>query len=283
MDEISKMECQARIGMVNFINTAPLYEVWQEKIKCPSWQITEAAPTTLNRMLYKNELDLGFVSSHEYAAHPYLYRLLDNLSISATGPVGSVFLFSRLKPEELGGKLVLLSSQSQTSVALVKIILEEFYHVFPDYAVNNRMQEQGRATAVLAIGDDALRLLREKTYPYSLDLSELWHRQTDLPFVFAVWAVREEFWQQDNACVLKIHQELLRCVTEGRKNLRPICEVVAPRIPMSTAACYDYLCGMEYDLSPLKKQALETFFSLLIKRGEVLPAALPIKYCGVEN
>ncbi len=276
MDKINQ-ECRARIGMVNFINTAPLYEIWRQKVNRPLWRITEAPPTTLNRMLYNNELDLGFVSSHEYAAHPHLYRVLDDLSISATGPVGSVFLFSRRKPEELGGRLVLLSTQSQTSVALVKIILEEFYRVFPVYAENNNNQQVDKATAVLAIGDEALRLARQKNYPFRLDLSELWQEHTGLPFVFAVWAVREDFWQRDKECVLEIQRELWNCVNEGKKNLRSICEIVAPRIPMPVKACYDYLRAMEYDLSPGKKQALQTFFSFLIKRGEGAEEALPIK------
>jgi chorismate dehydratase len=275
MDKV-KEKCRARIGMVNFINTAPLYEVWQQTVNRPQWRITEAPPTALNRLLCRNELDLGFVSSHEYAARPHLYRLLDNLSISATGPVGSVFLFSRFEPEELDNRLVLLSSQSQTSVALVKIILEEFYQVFPVYALNAGEKPQ-EAAAVLAIGDEALRLAGEKRYPVQLDLSELWQRHTGLPFVFAVWAVREDFWQRDRECVREIQQELLRCISEGRKNLRPICEIVAPRIPMQVNACYDYLRGMEYDLSPGKKQALDAFFSFLIKRGEVPEGALPVK------
>ena len=55
---------KARIGMVNFINTAPLYVTWQQRVARPDWLVTEGAPTTLNRMLCNNELDLGFVSSH---------------------------------------------------------------------------------------------------------------------------------------------------------------------------------------------------------------------------
>ncbi len=263
--------------MVNFINTAPLYEVWRQTVNRPQWRITEAAPTTLNKMLYENMLDLGFVSSQEYAAHPHLYRMLADLSISATGPVGSVFLFSRFKPQELDHRLVLLSSQSQTSVALVKIILEEFYQVFPRYAVNNENRKLNKAAAVLAIGDDALRLVGKNSFPVQLDLSEVWQQHTGLPFVFAVWAVRDNFWRQDKSCVGQIRRELLRCVNDGGKNLRAVCETVAPRIPMTTAACYDYLRSIEYDLSPDKKQALETFYSFLIKRGEAPEEALPIK------
>ncbi|MEN8256717.1 MAG: menaquinone biosynthesis protein [Thermodesulfobacteriota bacterium] len=271
----------ARIGMVNFINTAPFYEVWRRSVHRPEWHVTEAPPTKLNEMLYHGELDLGFISSHEYGAHPELYKILGGLSISATGPVGSVFLFSREKAADLQGKKVLLSAQSQTSVALVKIILEEFYGVQPIYeqgAVN--LAEVSREyAAVLAIGDDALRLKEQGNYPVQMDLSEVWHQQTGLPFVFAVWAVREEFCQYDPVTVVEIHHELQRCIQEGRDDLLQICELVAPRIPMEVTACHTYLQGMEYDLGPQKVEALERFFELLVQRGEMTASSLPLKIC----
>ncbi len=272
---------KARIGMVNFINTAPLYEIWKRRVRQPEWKVVEAPPTTLNRMLYNNELDLGFVSSHEYAAHPHLYRILDGLSISATGPVGSVFLFSKVSPEKLSKKTVQLSSQSQTSVALVKIILEEFYQVQPDYVSGDSDGQDlsDKISAVLAIGDQALRLKHEARFPVCLDLSELWQQYTELPFVFALWAVRKEFCRDSPECVREIHRELLSCVKDGKKELRPICSIVAPRIPMEVDACYQYLCGMEYDLGPQKVKALELFFDFLIKRGEAPTTALPVKLC----
>ena len=268
----------ARIGMVNFINTAPLYVIWQQRVQRPDWQVTEAAPTTLNRMLCANELDLGFVSSHEYAAHPHLYRILEDISISSTGRVGSVFLFSRIAPQNLGGEEVRLSSQSQTSVALVKIILEEFYRVTPHYLSGNE-GSRGEAPAVLAIGDEALRLKTSGEYPFCLDLGETWQQHTGLPFVFAVWAVREDFLARAPGCVSEIRRELLACIREGKEELYEICRQVAPRIPMAVDACYTYLSGIEYDLRPEKKKALALFFDFLIKRGEAPAAALPVKMC----
>ena len=61
---------KVRIGMVNFINTAPLYDVWLNSVNRPDWNITEAPPSVLNGMLYSDQLDMGLVSSQEYAAHP---------------------------------------------------------------------------------------------------------------------------------------------------------------------------------------------------------------------
>ncbi len=276
-----KKKISARIGMVNFINTAPFYEVWQRSVRRPEWHITAAPPTVLNEMLFNGELDLGFISSHEYGAHPELYKILGGLSISATGPVGSVFLFAREEPGNLQGKKVLLSAQSQTSVALVKIILEEFYGVQPVYehgAINVLEISQDFA-AVLAIGDDALRLREQGSFPVRMDLSEVWQQQTGLPFVFAVWAVREEFCRRDPVTVVEIHQELQRCIMEGKDDLIQICELVAPRIPMEVAACHTYLQGVEYDLGPQKVAALEKFFEFLVRRGEAAPSSLPLKIC----
>ncbi len=268
---------KARIGMVNFINTAPLYVVWLQRGGRPDWIVTEGAPTTLNRMLCNNELDLGFVSSHEYAANPNLYRIMEDISISSSGPVGSVCLFSRVAPQELGGKNVRLSSQSQTSVALVKIILEEFYRVQPVYRGGGSPDSD--ISGVLAIGDEALRLTTAGSYPFCLDLGEIWMQHTGLPFVFAVWAVRENFFAACPECVSEIREELLSCIRQGKNELSEVCRQVAPRIPMTVDSCYKYLCGIEYDMRPQKLQALRLFFDFLIKRGEVPAEALPLKLC----
>jgi chorismate dehydratase len=269
-----------RIGMVNFINTAPIYEIWKKRVQRPDWRIIAAAPKVLNRMLYADELDLGCVSSYEYAIHPQRYMILADLSISASGPVGSVFLFSRLDPEALADKLVLLSSQSQTSVSLVKIILEEFYGIFPRYKVGSVMEarpDHDACDAVLAIGDEALRLANRGDYPIRLDLGEVWHRHTGLPFVFALWTVRSEFCQEEPEQLGAIHRELLRCLDEGRRNLVAISRDVAPRIPMTTEACCRYLQSIEYDFGPDKREALSRFYKYLINRKEADPAALPLK------
>lgn len=266
-----------RIGMVNFINTAALYEVWKETVHTPAWQVVEAAPADLNRMLASGELDLGIVSSHEYADHPRQYQILPGLSISATGPVGSVFLFSRFAPEQLDGKLVCLSPQSKTSNGLIKIILEDFYGVRPVYCQAGHGREEFQA--VLAIGDQALRLKEEGGFPHVLDLGDIWQSRTSLPFVFAVWAVSERFVARRGSCLREIHRQLIRCAGEGRGRLDEISRLVAPRIPMPPRDCLRYLQGIELDLGPDKLKGLEAFYQDLIRRNEVMPHALPVKIC----
>ena len=273
----------ARIGMVNFINTAPLYEVWRRTVIRPEWQITEAAPTILNNLLSEGKLDLGFISSHEYALHPDKYRILRDLSISATGMVGSVFLFSRDELQKLDGGKILLSAQSQTSVYLVRIILEDFYGLQPEYVVGqieDYKNDLDGFAGVLAIGDEALRIDGRKEFPFKIDLSQAWYERTGLPFVFAIWAVREEFYLSAPDTVAEIHRHLLRCVIDGRKDLRFISSMVAPRIPMAAEECYKYLKGIEYDLGSEKQQGLKLFCEYLVARGEGSNHSLPLKICS---
>jgi len=273
-----------RIGMVHYINTAPIHEVWKRRNLDPSWQLIEEHPAALNQMLAAGDIELGFVSSHEYGIRPDKYRLLSDLSISANGRVGSVFLFSRIKPEKLSGFTVLLSSQSKTSVCLVRIILEEFFQVKPVY-VNGDVGEAHRknAEAILAIGDDALRLKMEGSYQYCLDLGETWQIHTGLPFVFGVCAVREDFWCENKKLVSDIHHELISCRDEGVAHLDSICELAAPRIPMDPGACFSYLKAIEYNLDRPKRKALQLFFDYLIPFDEASPGALPLKVIQLDQ
>ncbi len=273
-----------RIGMVNFINTAPIHQIWKSREHDTSWQMVEQHPAALNRMLAAGEIDLGFVSSHEYGIRPENYVILDDLSISANGPVGSVFLFSRIKPEMLSGLTVLLTNQSKTSVCLVKIALEKFFNVKPVYVEDEvRNARRVNAEGILAIGDDALRLNIEGTYQYCLDLGELWRRFTGLPFVFGVCAVRRSFVRDFPDLVGAVHRELISCRDLGLKELDSVCALAAPRIPMDVEACRTYLSGIEYNLGPLKKKALEQFYTYLFDFDEARRTCLPLKILKADE
>lgn len=277
-------ETIARIGMVKYLNTAPIHEKWKSSVARDNWKIIEGAPAVLCRQLDEGEIDLGFVSSYEYAAHAHKYRILSGLSISANGPVGSVVLFSHVPMEHLDGAPVLFTSQSETSTRLVKIILEEFHHVTPEYVTGDIWAaEGGNYKAILAIGDDALRLVNNAAYLYQFDLGDIWKRETGLPFVFSVCAVREEFCQLHGDMLVEIHRELLRCRDEGKADLKMISKISAARIPMSEKKCYEYLLAIEHDLNVQKRKALETFFGFLIKRGEATGEALPLKIFSSIN
>ena len=115
------------------------------------------------------------------------------------------------------------------------------YEVITVYASRD---SQERASAVLAIGDDALRLNVEKRYPVQLDLGETWHKATGLPFVFSVCAVREAFLAQQADAARQVRQALVDCREQGARRMGEICDRVARRIPIritSYNVCYTKL------------------------------------------
>src|SRR5512135_2097525 len=96
---------------------------------CSRYEFVEGVPSFLNKEIREGRIDVSPSSSIEYLRNADRYDLIEGHSISSIGPVGSVFLFSRRPIEELAGATVATSSQSETSVALLRIILKKFLGV----------------------------------------------------------------------------------------------------------------------------------------------------------
>lgn len=183
-----------RIGQIDYANCTPLFHALRKQFPCSGYEFVAGVPAELNRMLLAGEIDVCPSSSIEYAYHPDRYTILPQLSISSVGAVASVLLFSKIPVENLDGCNVLLSSESATSVNLLKILLRQkfgcscTYEVArPDVAVAD-----GDSTALLLIGDSALRASLEKQDLFVYDLGEVWYAWTGYPFVFALWLCRNE-------------------------------------------------------------------------------------------
>lgn len=274
-----------KIGMSNALNAAPLATLWQETVSCQSWQMTEGRTDEISEKLAAGEIDLGFISSFAYGKNASDYLLLPGLSLSASTAAGVAILFSHVPLEQLA-KSRLLLRPCASSAALVRLILEEWNGVTPEYVPGDIMalQESGQEfKAVLATGDDALRLVEKSDYLYQFDLGDIWKRRMELPFVFSVCAVRRQFVERFPDEVAAIHRQLLRCRDEGLEALSRICEHTASSIPFSTRRCQEYIEALEYNLSGKKRTALEKFFKLLIQRKELEETALPLEFFACDD
>ncbi len=188
------------IGRISYANVFPIFYVLEHETDCSQYTFVEGVPSQLNRMLREGEVDVSPSSSLEYLKDPGRYGIIGNHSISSRGPVGSIFLFSPRPVEELDGNMVYASSQSETSIALLKIVLRNFYGL--SVTVETVPNPVRYGAAFLLIGDDALKYGSEVSKRGSAglpgfgpsvfvyDLGEIWYRQTGLPFVFALWIVR---------------------------------------------------------------------------------------------
>ena len=260
-----------KVGIVNFINTAPLLIPLKEDGVIDGIEFIEDNPSRLNELLENGKIDMGLISSFSYGQHFKDYFILEDFCISATGTVGSVVLFSRMPIYELSEKTICLTSQSATSINLLYIILEHFNGLRPSYitgGLSDFLAQRG-LSAYLAIGDEALKIKRLEKGLYSYDLASIWYETTGLPFVFALWAIRRSSPLLRSPVLSHFKKRLERAYKKGSSRLEEISSKVSARIPMSKVDCLSYLKGIEFDLSPLKVRGLRHFFRLLFQMGRL--------------
>ena len=183
-----------KIGQIEYANCTPLFYVMREQFSCDGYEFISGVPAELNKRLLADNIDVCPSSSIEYAYHPDRYKILPDLSISSAGAVASVLLFSRVPVEELDGKNILLSSESATSVNLLKILLNQRFGCSCIYqvALPGTATIDSESSAILLIGDSALRASLEESKLFIYDLGEMWSSWTGYPFVFALWLCRNE-------------------------------------------------------------------------------------------
>ena len=264
-----------RIGRINYANVFPIYYTLEKEFDCSGYEFIEGVPSFLNRMLRAGSIDLSPSSSVEYLRNRAIYNFLDGVSISSKGPVGSVFLFSKKPIESLDGSLINLTVQSETSVALLAIIIRRFYGMDCRFE-RSSTPEANNADAFLMIGDDALKYkakLREKnsktekTSALAYDLGELWYQKTGLPFVFALWIVRKELFDPADPrhpIFNKYVRDLNAAKDIALKNLPEIARYSPLKAFMSEEDIIEYWKNLDYDLSVEHKRGLQLFDECIV-------------------
>lgn len=203
-------------------------------------------PARVAGMLLNEEADIGLVP---VAIIPQLkeYHLISDYCIGAVHPVASVCLFSDVPVNDI--QEILLDYQSRTSVALLKILLKEYWNIDPVLinTTEGYLQKIKGRTAGLIIGDRAL--IQRKRSAYVYDLAEAWQEMTRLPFVFAAWVANK-----------KLPEPFLSSFNiatgEGLNHLNEI--VAANQLDDYDLYTY-YTKNIDYKLDEMKKQAMDLF------------------------
>lgn len=219
-----------RLGHIQFLNCLPLYYGMVKNDVLLDVDLVKANPADLAQMILHGELDLAPVPAIEYARHADEFVLLPDIAISSDGEVQSILLLSKTPPDELGGRNVALTNTSRTSQVLARVLVQKrwgadatFVEMPPD--VGAMMRD---ADAALLIGDDALRAFWEK--PEGLlayDLGTEWKQWTGLPMVYAVWAVRRTFAEENPEAVAAVAEALDGSLAYCRAHLDDISEYAA--------------------------------------------------------
>ena len=255
-----------RVGAVSFLNTKPLiYPLLNGEIKTDKIELSVQVPRRLATQLGNDEIDIGLIPTVEYFranATGAGYRIIPEIAIASRGSVLSIQLFSRVPITEI--QQIALDTSSRSSIALLKILLAEKFHIKPtfvscDPSINPVTSE---TESVLLIGDPALKNLG--TTEYSVDLGATWQELTGLPFVYACWVARKEVDIKDTPGLLLDAKE------RGTTQIPKIAKIEADKLGLPETLCRQYLQKhINYDLDESAIAGLELFYKLAEKNGLV--------------
>jgi chorismate dehydratase len=262
-----------RLGRISYLNVLPIYHPLEAGWIRHDFDIVSGPPAKLNGLIRAGELDLSACSSIEYARNPDQYHLLPDLAIGSKGPVKSVLLLSRIPPQELDGKSLLVTAETHTSAALLRVVLERVYHVRPKFkaapgSVRQSLAQGADDPAVLAIGDEALAMRQDPRFPYHLDLGEVWRDWTGLPFVFGVWVARREAAEADPEGVARGARLLCEAKRTGVAAIEEVVGLASLAKPkLGRAEIRRYFGHLSYDLGEPEQAGLARFFDCLAEHG----------------
>ncbi|MBT1071695.1 menaquinone biosynthetic enzyme MqnA/MqnD family protein [Pelotalea chapellei] len=253
-----------RIGRIEYANCTPIFHALHELFDVHGeYEYVGGVPSSLNRMLAAAEIDVCPSSSIEFAFHPDKHLIIPELSISSCGPVQSVLLFATIPIEELGGKEILLSSESATSVNLLKILIKKRYNLDCMFRVTSKGLSAAllEAPAVLLIGDPALRAVQSAHNVHVYDLGELWYQWTGTPFVFALWLVSRNAYEQKSEELRKFVRRVWKAREYALRHLDQIAESSQDALWMGCDNLLQYWRkNISYELTPAHIEAVSTFF-----------------------
>ena len=250
-----------RIGEIPFANLFPIFYMLKTGSELSGYEFIEGVPSDLNRKIREGLIDISPSSSIEYLRHPDRYELIENHSISSKGPVGSILLFSKKTIETLDGAAVLTSSQSETSVALIQVVLKKFYGLdcrfqSSDRSLKDALQSE---SAYLLIGDEALREALQWPGIHIYDIGDLWYRHTGMPFTFALWIARKDCCTAKNTLYNRFISDLNKAKLSALSNLETVATACPFKDMFTEEALISYWKGISFDFTDEHKKGFDLF------------------------
>jgi chorismate dehydratase len=277
-----------RIAASTYLNSAPLvYSFTQGLFQRKYDFIGDEAPSRCAEMLRTGQCDIALIPVIEFQRIPDL-RIIPEIAVASKKRVRSVLIASRRPLDEV--RSLSLDPSSRTSQALVKILFQRRYGFLPEFTERAASAAGGQsplesADAALVIGDPAMKLetaargLNLKIY----DLAEEWRAMTGAPFVFAVWAVREDVCGGASGPALNLAEDFIAAKYEGIRRIGEIATRYSTELELPQSELLDYLSqNVNYDLDAENIAGMRLYFDLAREYG-LIPQSRELRFVNLER
>lgn len=260
-----------RVGRIPFLVCAPFFfDFLGREHEFPDVEFLDGPPSAHCADLKEGKIHLSPASSITYAQKPGAFVLSPALCTSCSFEVRSVKLFSQVPIEQLSGRKIRMTSQSRTSVALLRILLENRYGLHPEYVPGFAAEKFD--DACLLIGDLALEENERHRFKYDYDLGTLWQNWHGLPFVFGAWIISKAALKGDLRKTLENYMEATeRGIARFRENPSLALDRWLSKYPVALPrpVVEDYYKVLDYRFTDERKESLKLFFEYAARLGMV--------------
>lgn len=236
------MSTMTKIGEMPYLNSEIFY-----LNKIPHFRYQKYTPKKMGIAIKEKAINSGPISLIDFFNLENL-ELLDNYCVATKKSANSVFVFSQKKLKDITN--VSVTSQTSTSVILLKVLNNFFWKNKNLKIKSNAFKSDSR----LIIGDDALAESNSKNYNYKYDLGLEWHKNTGMPFVFAVWAYNV---LEENDLI-----NLSNSINKGLNNYDESIKYIVKNNKkpyMSEKNIFDYINGFSYRIGNPEEKAINIF------------------------
>lgn len=236
-----------RLGFVDYINALPFTLPFRLGKMPASIIPTYAIPSKLNALLRENSLDAALTSSALYLDSSF--SLLPGYGIAAHKEILSVNLYHK-KGRPLSE--IALTHHSETSISLLKVLLQQ-WRVQTSFIPLDRSRPLESYEAFLLIGDEALEKMHIPGYE-TIDLAKAWHEITHLPFVFAVFSIRNDLDQ-----VQLLQESLEKALAWSKTHFETLIQYAHEKTHLPELLIRKYYSLCIYRLQDKEMEGLEKF------------------------
>lgn len=189
-----------RISVVSYLNSYPFHYGLQFSPFRLNATLLKHNPAECAKNIENGKADIGLIPVGALSDH---HSIVSSYGIASFKHVRSVLLLSKVPITEIS--TVLMDDESRSSNLLTRVLFKHLWNRAVEFT-SDLLQEEN-VSAKVCIGDKALKEHLDWSYRY--DLAEAWYNLTGWPFVFAVWAVKKEF-NNDNRMELSGFEDSLK-------------------------------------------------------------------------